>query len=409
MKDKTKIKRYLHYLSYSIAAYSGQFLNVASAILVRRLLEPPQMGALTVAQTLYSYLDLSHLGARYALDKEVPMSEEGKHNIILKETFEIAMFFYALTLFITFSIMTLKYGLSKITITYLLLEIASVPFFVVNFKKAFLRAKQEIGAMRFFAFFYPLVFSSLRIILLKLLGYWGYVAGYIVGNYIFYIVFSKKYPVKLKIKLFKINYNFYHLKIGFPMFLNAVVSVIAATLDRWIVFNFYGEKILGIYSATIMISSFMTLFPNTLSEVIFPKLLTKLKYDRRSFVSYFNKIILLSFIIVLFAAIISYIVVPYVIRFFIPKYAAATLASQIIVFQAPFIMISSICYYSLVGLERYHLPYLLNLLLVALIIVISYFQKYKGIIGISSAVVLARVVIAVFFYIATIYIAKKRI
>jgi len=307
--------------------------------------------------------------------------------------------------------MIIKFKTLHVVFIYIMFEVSSIPMFLANFKKAYLRAKQNINAMSFFAFFYPLIWSSFRLFFLLLFGFWGYILGFLIGSYLFYFIFSSKYKVPLEIKLKNLEIDFSYLKEGLPMFLNSVIIILGLTMDRWIVLSLFGRESLGIYSTATMFVGFFNILPNTLSEVFFPKLLEKIKNDKKNYLIYFNKILFSIFAFLAVITLILEIIVPYIIRSLIPDYIGATLSTQILIIQSPFLIINSLGYYTLIGFGKLKFPALINSLFLPITGIISYFlyPYINEIWSVSLAVVIGRLVVALIWYVYLMIFLNKKV
>lgn len=61
---------------YILLNYMIQFLNILFNLLLMKYLNSYQLGSLALAKTWQQFVDYSHLGARFSLDRYIPVAKE---------------------------------------------------------------------------------------------------------------------------------------------------------------------------------------------------------------------------------------------------------------------------------------------------------------------------------------------
>jgi len=395
--------------TYSLVSYLGQALNVVIQFLIRKILSPTEMGNFAFLKLLYGYLSLEHGGIRFALDRELLLSDKEEQPQIERTGFALALFFSLITALISFLIILLIYKESpEIWLAFLILDFAALWSSYANFKKAIFRAKENIRAMIFFAAIQPTFLGLFTMIGLLIFGYWGLIGGYFIANITIYIFFNAKYRNKIVLRTPDREISKRLFKVGLPMLGNAFLSIMSNSIDRWIVLAFYGIEILGVYSTASMFMGFAMLLPNTISEVFFPRILRYTKENNLSFVKRFNKMTIALVCLNLLASLAIAFVIPFAIKILIPKYVTAITASIILIFVTAPNMLISLCSYALVGFMKQQWIILLNGLNIGLSIFLAFIFKFMGISGMALAVLISKVVISLFFYLVVIIINSGR-
>lgn len=389
-------------VKYVFYNYLGQIMNAINSIIIRIVLPPTIMGDYAFLQMIYSYFDLSHLGLRFSIDKLLPIEKN--------EEKKIRIFSVGISYSILFSIIAYIFTLIIIIILYrrntriifglIILEAASFFMNITNFKKAFFRANEVIDAMNFFAIVYINLSSLLKIIFVLLFKYWGVVFAYFLSNFLFFLIFNKKFTLKFRFNFDK-KFFIQIFSIGFPLFLNSLVTMTYIQIDKWAALIFMGKDTLGFYSTPLLFANFMLILPNSLSEVFFPRIIKSFQKGKEELITYVKKLSLylvgLNILVSLFVSII----IPYVVNWFLPEYVNTILAAQIIVFSSIPVMINSIIYYSLIALNKHNTIFIINTisLFISMVFVFTLTYIFQSLVILAISALISRIIQVVIMFI----------
>ncbi len=394
---------------YTLFSYIGQALNIVVQILIRRVLDPGQMGTYSFVKLLYNYLDLEHGGMRFAIDRELPLSSVGRQREIESAAFSLFIVLAALTAIVSFLVVLSLYSDSpEIWLAFLILNVAALWTSYANFRKAVFRAKEITNAMIFYSLIQPILYGAFAIACLLLFGYWGLISSYLLSSVLICSIFCTKYKLELVIARPALNTVKTLFKVGLPMLANTALSLLSNTIDRWLVLAFFGIEQLGIYSTAGMFMSFAMILPNTISEVFFPRILRLTQKEHAEFSAYFNRIIAILVGINLLASVAASLVIPAVIRFLLPMYLDATDASVVLILVTAPNMLISICSYSLVGFMKQHIIIVTSTAGIAFSISLSFALRFIGMTGMAFAILASRIIVAIFLYYTVMQVSSRR-
>jgi len=392
-----------------MVSYLGQGFYVIVQILVRRLLDPSQMASYSLVKLLYNYLDLEHGGMRFAVDRELPLSDKEEFKEIESSAFSLAVVFALSTFVISITVVFFLYRDSiEIWLAFILLNISALWLSYANFRKAVFRAKENVGAMVFFASIQPTFIGSFTLLGLIFFGYWGLVSGYLISHILICVIFSFRYRLALPITKPTLIMTKRLAKAGFPMLANSFLSILSNTLDRWVVLAFYGIEMLGVYSTAGMFMGFAMILPHTVSEVFFPRILRYTKQQHYRFSKDFNRVVVKLVFLNFSASVAISFMIPLTIRAIIPLYVDATTASILLIFATAPNMLFSLCSYALVGFMKQHLVVLLNILGVTISLGMAFFLRPFGIDGMAAATLISRSSVALLSFSVTLNVSKRR-
>lgn len=401
-------KRIRSFGVYTLVSYLGQGFNVVVQILIRRVLDPGQMGTYSFVKLLYSYLDMEHGGMRFAIDRELPLSSAGRRKEIESAAFTLFLISATLTAIVTFFVILILYFDSpEIWFSFLLLDFAALWTSYSNFRKAVFRAKEITSAMIFYSSIQPTLYGACALACLLLFGYWGLIFSYLLSSVLVCAIFCARYRLELVVAKPELNTVKTLLKVGLPMLANAALSLLSNTIDRWVVLALFGIEQLGVYSTAGMFMSFAMILPNTISEIFFPKILKHTQKGHTEFLAYFKRITAVLVGINLLFSVIASFAIPSVIRVLLPMYLDAIDSSVVLILVTAPNMLISICRYSLLGFMKQYIIIAANVAGIALSIILSFAFRSKGMTGMAFAVLASKTIIAVFSYLMVIAVSGK--
>ncbi|MCF4201115.1 polysaccharide biosynthesis protein, partial [Acinetobacter baumannii] len=145
-------------LIYIVLNYTIQFLNIIFNLLLMKYLSSYQLGSLALAKTWQQFVDYSHLGARFSLDRYIPTAEEEEKKYLV-----------ATVLFTTFIgslfILLAAVILNDADIIVSILTASGIFIAVGNIIKAYYRATNSLTKMLNLVFYNQLLPLLISIVL----------------------------------------------------------------------------------------------------------------------------------------------------------------------------------------------------------------------------------------------------
>lgn len=260
------IKRGIVYIGLN---YLIQCLNMLLSLVLMRYLNSSVLGDLTLARTWQQLVDYSHLGARFSLDRYVPVSDaREKHELLT--TVLLATVFGGLMVFVA------SWIFSDRNTTVVILTIAGLFIAIANVFKTYLRATNSISEMLklvFVAQFLPVAAPLIIYCWSKNFSLYLYSS---LGCYflsIVYVFISQKKLLVIKdaSKVVK-TYN----KIALPslyLFINSLLIFLYLVMDRFFIDYSSGRAMLGDYSVITFAFSALMIIPATCAELLYVKII----------------------------------------------------------------------------------------------------------------------------------------
>ena len=184
---------------YIILNYSIQFLNIVLNLLFMKYLSASQLGSLTLARVWQQFVDYSHLGTRFSLDRYIPTAEE-------REKKYLVVTVLISTIISSIIVCLIAILVNQVNIVITILTVSGVFIAISNILKAYYRATNAINKMLKLVFY-----NQVLPLLISLLIYiWSYnFRLYLVAlliSYLFFII-NLLYKELEVFKFFNWNYS----------------------------------------------------------------------------------------------------------------------------------------------------------------------------------------------------------
>lgn len=302
-----------------------QFLNILFNLLLMKYLNSYQLGSLALAKTWQQFVDYSHLGARFSLDRYIPVAkdEEKKYLVatVLFTTFIGALF-----------ILLVAVIFNKADVVISILTASGVFIAVGNIVKAYYRATNNLTEMLKLVFYNQLVPLLISIaIYFYTLDFNLYLIS-LLSSYLFFafILFYREREIFQFIKYERVKHVIKEIAVpSFLLFVNSLVVFLYLVIDRFFIDYSNGREELGHYSIVLFAFSALMIIPASVAELLFVKIikqsceLGKRIFWKETFITL--GITLVGVIVANFC--MDYFVVKYTdYSFLIPQMHMATLA-----------------------------------------------------------------------------------
>jgi O-antigen/teichoic acid export membrane protein len=400
---------------YSIGNYVSQIFGMVSGFLLRVFLEPYYMGIWQGFDIITSYTSYTNLGVSRSAARDIPYYI-GKGDHEKAETLKNVGFTFSL-----FTIAVVAAG----CIVFALWEKKRLPDYVfwgfitvgivITLERAesyivgILRAKKQFffeSVGRGLTALVNIILIVLLVSRFKLFGlYAGNIIVFVFSISIFLMLSRERYRLSIDKKELK-----QLIKIGIPLVILGFMSINLTNIDRIIILKMLGPEKLGLYSVPLMAGNLVYNISNMASIVLYPRFQelygkSDKKKDVYELMAKVTKRLLLPFLVLIIGAMIF---MPFVIKFFMPKYIPAINAMQIFLVGKFFFSLSLFSSNFLVTINKQILnvyicavTILLNAALAVLFIAMGY-----GIEGVALATSISFTAYSALLFIASKYVIK---
>jgi O-antigen/teichoic acid export membrane protein len=317
---------------FSGSVYAAQLINVVCMTLLMHTLSVTLFGIFAYGKTLSQYFDYSHLGARYTINRYVPVSTPHKNRALLHSALFISMFVSIFILFILCIVRVID------NLPVFLLCTGGIFYSIVNVYAVYRRDMADIAYLikvNFLICILPplliMIALGFGIASLTLLVFLFVIAQVLI----FLIVFMRNdlfpyiflIPKKFLLRIGPI------LMVGFPVLISNLILVLGMTIDRIFIKQYLGYSSVGIYSAILYVFTFLLILPGSLNQVFQPKIIIELRKGLSSLIVYKTMLYTVLLLIPVVAAV--YFMTPFLVKMFMHQYLAyaylMSIASFIIV------------------------------------------------------------------------------
>ncbi|CAI3159296.1 hypothetical protein MWMV2_MWMV2_03264 [Acinetobacter oleivorans] len=256
-------------LIYIVLNYTIQFLNIIFNLLLMKYLSSYQLGSLTLARTWQQLVDYSHLGARFSLDRYIPVAEDEEKKYLV-----------ATVLFTTFLgslfILLVAVLLNDADIVVSILTASGIFIAVGNIVKAYYRATNSLTKML------KLVFYNQLVPLLISIGLYFYTLDFnvylisLIFSYLLFslILFYRERELFHFIKYERIKKVIKEIALpSFLLFINSLMVFLYLVMDRFFIDYSSGREELGHYSIILFAFTALMIIPATVAELLFVKII----------------------------------------------------------------------------------------------------------------------------------------
>ncbi|EHX8371484.1 O108 family O-antigen flippase [Escherichia coli] len=296
-------------LIYILINYAIQFLNIFLSLVMMKYLTTAQLGDLTLARTWQQFVDYSHFGARFSLDRFIPLKKEREKKLLVT-TVLLTNIIGALTILL----IALFFNHSNLTV--IILTLCGVFISISNIIKAYYRATNRIDEMLWlvlYSQFFPVLIPLVLYIITHNFDVYIYSS---LGCYALAII--RLYRVEKGLKKFLIpKLLLTRLKFLFKpsalLFLNAIFTFLYLVMDRFFIDDSGGREQLGNYSVIIFAFSALMIIPSTCAELLFVKVIRQCSQSGKRL---FVKESLIMLVVTLSGVIIANVVMKFFIENF---------------------------------------------------------------------------------------------
>ncbi len=264
-------------LIYIIIVYATQVLSIILNILLIRNLSLEQLGQVTLAKIYFQFMDYSHLGSRFAMDRYVPTMNN-------ESAIKITNTVFLLSFCISIIIILIVYFFISSNIIVLIFMISGLFFSQVTIHKSFYRAKGAISSMIKIVLATLLMPLFAQVIAIKYFDFnifiFIFFISYACAFAILYFKFRLIQILPLSEYVDRLTFLFRSSSL---LFIISLVIFLSFSIDKIVLEKYRGVELLGEYSIVLFVFATLRIIPGTLSELVFPKIIKDVSSNSKVF------------------------------------------------------------------------------------------------------------------------------
>jgi O-antigen/teichoic acid export membrane protein len=275
---KTEVMNFIKIFGATGISY---VFSIMRSFLIPKFLTPSLFGQWNSLMILFNYLNYSHLGLIYSMEREIPY-RRGKGDIAEIEDIRTMTVIGVLLQSTIISILLIVgylllgngttfnfYGITALSITNLLYQ-----FYAIY--QCFSKIHEDFGAVSVSKVMLPLFNLLFMLPLIYYYDEYGLVASVLLAHAfaLFFVIFYyKKYSITLRLKKDYFRQYLFLLKQGIPLLFIQILNTVSFTVDRIFILFFMTHLELGLYSLAFTVIFMALIVPNNITIMIYPKML----------------------------------------------------------------------------------------------------------------------------------------
>ncbi|MEP7029049.1 MAG: oligosaccharide flippase family protein [Candidatus Eisenbacteria bacterium] len=346
---------------FAISQYLSRIVQLLRGIIAARLLGPAAYGSWNALLLVLDYGILSQLGLQQGLDQEIPgaiargdeaetrrLKQGGVSGMVgLWTVFAVAVGFY-----LVFAPRRLAEGWGVGGV--LLMVLAVLLQELIFYHGTLLRSHGRIGVVSKALSLQAIVGGVVGIGLVFPFGMWGLLEGWLAGQ-LAALVYLRREGAPIAPLAFVPNAGTRQLlRRGFPIFLFMAASMVLKSVDRIMILKFLSIEALGYYSIGLMGVSMLLYIPDSVSYVLYPRMLATYARSRDADVTAREMLRPLATVAWLMPLIVgvSVFFVREVVALVLPKYLPGVPALSILLFGTLGLALSSIPAFYIMAIQK---------------------------------------------------------
>lgn len=267
-------------VGYAFAQYTVRAALMLRGLIAARFLGPEAYGAWNAIQIMIDYGPLASAGTQSGLDQMVPPRIVSGDAAALARVKRAALFNIILltSLFVAACMAALVFGHSRMLRSWGFVGVgaAMVCALSVNvsyYQTSIMRSHGDIATASGWMMLQGAVGGCLGLAFLPWLHAWGLLLGWMTGCLAAFVYSSVRSRIHAPLIARPAAESFDLVQVGFPMFVFTASTQIMRNLDRLIILRYVSTEALGYYSLSVMALTFLMYMPDSISYVIYPRLL----------------------------------------------------------------------------------------------------------------------------------------
>ncbi|MBN2483736.1 MAG: oligosaccharide flippase family protein [Candidatus Omnitrophica bacterium] len=379
------------------SVYTGSMMiatvfSILQAVITARILGPALYGVLQIYRLILMYSMHAGLGILWAMLREIPFHKgkgeldkiEEIKNVTFSTNMALACIGSLLIVIIAFFLRKTA-SISMLGVTFVAL-IAIEQHFQYYLEHYLLAQKQFSLRSRV-----KVIYTMANLVGVCVFGYFFKLPGVLVAMFLSFAIVNQYTMRAGKFKprfVVNIKESIRLIKIGVPILGNGVSNNLMASVDKFMIIKFFDTTALGYYGLATMIKQFMGVLYMSIFMTIFPNLaeqLGKHNNDIKSIKNYVLKPMIVSaYLSPLFLGSIA-LVIPFLIKYFLPQYTPVTFITQIAVVSFFFgILQAGIPNFLIVTKKIHHIyPFRAAVIILNAVLIYIAVRLNKGLLGVA--------------------------
>ena len=400
---------------YFSATLFGQIVGLVRSVLIPVLLIPTQLGVWNLMNVVVGYGGNAHLGILHGMNKLIPMLRGRGASTEVEQIKDSAFWVNVLLnagwfVFVWMALYAVPSAYSsalRITSVIVFLQgMYSYYFSLLRADSRFKLVSVGVGGLSILSTIFVLGFGWFCADRLS-----GALIGLAVtyGLIVLFWSLASRYHFAFHVSRGAVRRSF---EMGIPLTILGVVDSLFISIDRWVIVSYMGATVLGYYALGIMASNLIGLVPGSIANVLYPKMLER-------FGASGSEVALRGLMvgpIRAMAAVISLLIggavliLPLLIRFFVPKYLPSVSLFGILISAAFFYASATIPGSFLVAINKQKILIKIQIvaILLALTLDVGVVNMGWGIVGIAWSTAFAYAVYGCGYMVTAAYYAFDR-
>ncbi len=296
--------RFREITAYSGLAYANQLASVLINFLFIRTLSLSTLGDIAIAKVWMQFMDYSHLGLRFTLDRYVPVWNRHRCAQLLSICILVSSIVSGLIVCLALFLSTNQFLIFSFCLWGYSIAIATI-------LKNFYRASANSAAMIATYVVCPTIPAIAQTVVLWIWGFNGFLIATILASVVTTLYLLRNSGPLICYMRNQLRYTLKSVRSAtIFLFLNSVVIFLSFSIDR-IILNAYATKeVLGEYSVILFAFSLLLTIPSTIAEFVFPKIIrTAVEHQR----IYFPRQLLAILAPTVLCTFVAYVLAPFAV------------------------------------------------------------------------------------------------
>lgn len=383
---------------YLPSNFLGQAISLVRGIVVRWLLGPLSYGWLNIFTLIERYAGYTDMGLINAMDRELPLYR-GRGDTLKEREIENNVFTSILISSVIIALAVLLYGFvsrvkpfSGFAPALRVFALFLILYRLSTFFSIFLRTHRKFQLLSKLNVIRGALALGFIIFLAKRYLIAGIFGAEIISLIIFLALGLRFFPHP-----FSLAFNLISLRrligIGFPLLLLSLTAVTIRNLDRFMIITFLREPLLlGYYSAGLLFSNTIVQIPDSISVILFPRLLEDFGKDNdiikiKKYVE--EPTIILAYLMGLVIA-LAFVISPFFLKYILPQYEPGLRPLQVLLAGTFFVSLVNMSGHFLIAINKQH--YFLGIggssIILGILLSFAFIKAGLGLMGIALATAL---------------------
>ncbi|MFA4934066.1 MAG: oligosaccharide flippase family protein [Candidatus Omnitrophota bacterium] len=338
---------------YSVSAFASQAIGLVSGFWVARLLGPHDYGVWNAVLLVLSYGAYVEFGVLSAMGRDLPIylgqGDSQRVADVDGAARYTTIYGAILASMVVFVISFLPGHSSEISFGMQAMAVVLILQQIYTYHRILLRSHNHFKELSQQQVLLAIATAGLAILFVIFSGLKGRLIAAILAQaaIVMYALYRNPWQPVPK---FNLSFAWSLMRVGIPILVSGFIITMLTSIDRLMVIAFLGETQLGYLGLALLLVSVISLIPSMASQVLYPRISYHFGNTGRSIEALRSYVFIppmvLSFLLPLLIGPL-YLVLPFVVKTFLPAYAPGIVAARIVAV--------GIFFYGILGLTDYFL------------------------------------------------------